>query len=140
MVNKRFQQFAPGILIVLSLFAAPLAACICSHQHGETATAAVSHHHHSQESADHSAPGLSDSTAVLGLDDECVCFQPAPKTLTKSENVTLKQQASAPSIPSLIETPVFRKLESSAVERSTHLSKLDAPDSFTPSRGPPARS
>lgn len=137
MANIRPRQFIIGLLAVLSLFAAPLSACVCSHHQIDVSTEAAACDHHPVESAKHSNSKVSNLLNVLQSDEDCVCIQPSSKALAKSENIKLKKHAEAPSALPAVEILAFRKVESPAIGISGPLANLEDFNNFKPSRGPP---
>jgi hypothetical protein len=97
-VFKRSKQIAGGVLIVLSLLASSVAACVCAHHAEKVEAAAASCHGH--EETPPQKTGAPENIARLDANDECGCVQPAPRVFSKSETVKLeKQTAALPSSP-----------------------------------------
>lgn len=102
-VDKRFQQFAVGLLTALSLLASSASACTCS-LHEEAAERQVLSCHHESDSP---APGVDNSNVCSASDEDCVCCSATErKIVAKSVGIKLKEQTATASLESLSSLPV----------------------------------
>lgn len=97
MKNAKLQQFTFCLLAILSLFASSVSACACSHHQEKEETEVSSCHSHSTEtkSNQNQDGNLPETLQSTVSESGCVCFQPAPKIIVKSENIKVEKHISA---------------------------------------------
>ena len=138
-VNKRLQQFAIGLLTVLSLLISSVEGCTCSHHEADGTPEPASHQHHSEmsEAAESHDSHVEDTNACLASDADCVCAVPASKFVAKPAGIKLKKQVSTISIKTSIPFVVVPQTDTS---RAVFVKPFYLSDSFfnlPPNRGPP---
>jgi hypothetical protein len=137
--NVKYRQYAASLLAIMSLFASSITACACSH-HTETTEIEASscHSHNAAQKSEHSHHEDSAETIQTNIsEDECVCFESAPKTFAKSENIKIEKQA--------LNVSTFAQIDVQFVARtfsfeSNFIQPEYLSDSFhnlTPGRAPP---
>ncbi len=136
MKYRRLQQITFGLIAAMSLVAAPLAACVCSHHEPVQATAA-SCDHHAEKSVQTDATA-SDAVELYAdsSNEECVCLASATALPNSDNSKSQKSYVLAPSRPfeaASVTTVPFRQVVTTRPRAVT----LESYESFTPSRGPP---
>lgn len=109
---KRFQHILIGLLAVLSLFASPAGACVCSH--GDEHIADTVPH---GDDVNETSCGFESAADHLLPDDECECLQATPRIAAKYEVLQVDGQAAA--LPSRVARPtpvIIRSLSAKSAE------------------------
>lgn len=133
---KKIGRAAIGGWLVLSLLAASVAACACSH-HAEapaSAGAVPACHEHAKPKNESAAPAGS----LKSESDECSCLQPAPRIVSKSETLKVEKQAAAFVLPRFAgrSPSVPESFENSFAEKPFYL--FDSFYNIRSPRAPPA--
>ena len=92
---KKTKQIAVGFLVILSLFASSVAACVCSHHAEKAETVAASCHQHSEAKPETDSFENVETARKFNASDECGCASPAPRVFSKSETIKIEKQAAA---------------------------------------------
>ncbi|MFN2502279.1 MAG: hypothetical protein ABR530_09730 [Pyrinomonadaceae bacterium] len=132
---KRIEQILISVLLGISLFVSPLAACVCSH-HEQDQTEQTSCHEHEARADEPAAENESPSLSGYA---ECICVDALPQLTAKSETLKIKRTAAV-----LTTEPGGPSVELVAVQTTTSFSTASkgAPEPFfvaKPSRAPPIR-
>ena len=136
-VDKRLQQFAIGILIVLSLLASSASACTCSH-HGSDSEVLPRHHHSEMsEAAESHDSHIENTTTCIVSDADCVCEVTASKFVVKSDSIKLNKQVPTLSIEASIPVAVVRQTDMARAEFPKPFYLSDSFCNLAPKRGPP---
>jgi type III secretory pathway component EscR len=91
MNKQRLRQISVSFLIVLSFFVSSTAACACSH-HIENVEVEVSSCHEHSETKQNNNTNFDENVQQFCSDDDCCCFQSAPRVFSKSETVKIEKQ------------------------------------------------
>lgn len=130
-----------GLVVAMSLFAAPLAACVCSHHEPLQPVDVASCDHHAESSVEtaveSAATGDDSSQTAFAPDGECVCIQPSVKALVKSDTGKFQKDSVTTPLQSAEPIAAFSIAAAPALATRSRVQALDDPESFTPSRGPP---
>ena len=139
-VNKRLQQFAIGLLTVLSLLISSVEGCTCSHHEADGTSEPASHHRHSEmsEAAESHDSHVEDANACLASDADCVCAVPASKFVAKPAGIKLKKQVPTISIKTSIRFAVVRQMDTARVDFVKPFYLSDSFYNLAPKRGPPS--
>lgn len=89
---KKTKQIAFGILVVLSLLASSVSACVCSH-HAEKKVETETASCHKRSEKNTTETSQIEKTERLKSHDSCFCLEAAPRVFSKSETVKIEKQA-----------------------------------------------
>jgi hypothetical protein len=147
----KLKQFAVSLLVVLSLFASSVSACVCDHHSVQNESSdhyqpeIQTHHHESGEvshhetsEAHHSESAETGEFSFLSSDDECCCIQSAPKVFAKSETVKTEKQVAKILPPQRVETVLIAQIASvKSIEFASPFYLSDSFYNISPGRAPP---
>ena len=139
-VNKQLQQFAIGILTVLSLLVSSASACTCSHHHAESDTGKSSLHSHSEmsEFGDSHHSRVENTASCLASDSDCVCEAATAKLVAKSDWIKFDKHIATVSLEKAdIAVAVFQPLTTVRIDFAKPFYLSNSFYDLAPKRGPP---
>ena len=138
---RRLQKFVFSFGIILSLFSASFAACVCSHHATPKADEhASSCHQNSAQTENSKIAGYDAKSGFPGIEENCSCFTKIsqPFTIGKSENV--KAQKTLAILPVQIKVDTFEstsKNETAKIHFEYYFYNSNYLKRLTPPRAPP---
>ena len=140
MKSMKFKQCAISLLALLSLFASTISACACSHHQEKTQTDSRSCHEHSTETKanQNGDDNLLKTIKVIVSETGCICLQPAPKAVAKSENVKVEKHIAGLPAVKPIEIAKTQQIVSAKIDFSKPTYLSDSFYNLSPGRAPPS--